>query len=66
MRDYTYSEIGMLSGAAIGGILSFIGYIISKNSLFFIVAAMGIAIGLFTGNLTDKKQPKDRKKEADL
>lgn len=63
MKDYTYSEIGMLAGAALGGSLSVIGFTISDNSLFFTIAAFGIAAGLLLGRILDRKQAGKGEKE---
>ncbi len=56
MKDYTCTEIGMLMGAAVGGGLSLLCFIVSNNSLSFLVAGIGIAIGIITGSMMDRSK----------
>lgn len=56
VKDYSCSEIGMLIGAAVGGILAILGFSVSNNMLFFAFAAAGIAVGVSIGNLMDKRE----------
>lgn len=55
MRDYTYAEIGMLMGIAVGGIFGAIGFSVSNNVLFFVAAGFVAAAGISIGNMLDKK-----------
>jgi len=58
MRDYSYKEIGMLAGAAIGGALAVIAFSISNNVLFFIIAGVGVAAGIIIGEAADRQHLK--------
>lgn len=66
MKGYSYAEVGMLLGAAVGGIISAIGFAFTDNYLFFIVVAVGIAVGLNLGNNMDKKACRNKKRKIDL
>ncbi|AUS96910.1 hypothetical protein CDQ84_02070 [Clostridium thermosuccinogenes] len=54
MKDYSYSELGMLIGAAVGGILSILGFSATKKPLFFLLAAVGIFTGVIIGKNMDR------------
>jgi uncharacterized membrane protein len=56
MKDYTYKEIGMLLGVGIGGAIAVAGFYISSNALFFTFALIGIALGIYFGNIIDKRR----------
>jgi uncharacterized membrane protein YgaE (UPF0421/DUF939 family) len=56
LKDYTCTEIGMLVGAAIGGGLSLLCFIVSNNSLSFLIAGVGIVIGIAAGSMADKSK----------
>jgi len=55
MRDYSFSEIGMLVGVAVGGAIASIGILATGNALFLGVAAICTAAGILTGTMLDKK-----------
>ncbi|MFZ5985935.1 MAG: hypothetical protein ACOYWZ_02285 [Bacillota bacterium] len=59
LKGYSYTEIGMLAGAALGGGLAVLGFTIWNSSTTFIFALFGIALGVFTGNVMDKKTMKN-------
>jgi len=44
MDGYNFTEIGMLVGAAIGGILSVIGFMLWHSTITFSFAFAGIAL----------------------
>ena len=56
MRDYTCSEIGLLTGMAVGGIFGAIGFSITNNALYFILTGIMIATGISVGSVLDKKR----------
>ena len=58
MRDYSFSELGMLAGIAVGGAIAVIGFSISGNALFFIAAGFGTAAGLIIGKAADTRKAK--------
>lgn len=58
MRDYSFSELGMLAGAAIGGAIAVIGFSISGNALFFVIAGIGTAVGIILGKTADMRRMK--------
>jgi len=55
MDGYNFTEIGMLVGAAIGGILSVIGFMLWHSTITFSFAFAGIALGILGGSIMDKK-----------
>jgi len=55
MKGYNFTEIGMLTGAAVGGCLSVIGFKIWNIRAAYILAFFGITFGILTGNLIDKR-----------
>ncbi|HHV28735.1 hypothetical protein [Acetivibrio mesophilus] len=55
MNGYSFTEIGMLVGAAVGGILSVIGFVFWHSTATFAFAFIGIALGILTGNIIDKR-----------
>ena len=66
MKAYSYSEIGMLVGAAIGGALATGGFVISNDPLFFTLAAIGIAAGVILGNAIDRKHMRKHDREVQI
>lgn len=56
VEGYTYSEIGMLIGAAVGGTLSVMAFIYLDNIFYFLLAAAGMALGSMAGNLIGKRR----------
>jgi len=54
LGDYSYAEIGMLAGAALGGALAVIGFSIWNNALFFACAGLGVGLGIFVGRKIDR------------
>lgn len=65
MKDYNYTEIGMLFGAAIGGIFSAVGFSVSKNPLFFLIAVVGIFSGVILGKNFDRSTSCERKNKEE-
>ena len=61
MKNYTCSEIGMLTGAGIGGAISIAGFVFWHNVLIFVFILIGIAAGVLLGNMVDKKKAQDKK-----
>ncbi|HOM03745.1 MAG TPA: hypothetical protein PLH43_13145 [Acetivibrio sp.] len=55
MDGYNFTEIGMLVGAAIGGILSVIGFMLWHSTITFSFAFFGIALGILGGRIMDRK-----------
>ena len=55
MRDYSYTELGMLIGTSVGGALSIIAFALYHDNFVFIIAALGTVAGLLTGNILNKK-----------
>lgn len=55
MHDYTYTEIGMLTGTALGGLLAVIGFSVTGRILYLLVSAIAIALGIVVGNYMDRK-----------
>jgi len=56
MKGYSYREIGMLAGTAIGGGAAVLGFSWSGNAMFFTIAVIGIALGLMIGSSFDNKK----------
>lgn len=56
MKDYSYSELGMLFGAAAGGAAAIIAFSATGNALSFVLAAIGIAAGIAMGNKLEKNK----------
>ncbi|HHW48709.1 MAG TPA: hypothetical protein GXX14_08860 [Clostridiaceae bacterium] len=55
MRYYSFSEIGMLIGMAIGGAIASIGILATGSALFLGFGAICTAAGIITGSMFDKK-----------
>ena len=64
MKDYNCAEIGMLAGAAIGGAVAVLGFTLTSNILFFIVALLGVVIGVTIGNRLDRNKIQGNKQES--
>ena len=58
MNGYNFTEIGMLVGAAVGGILSVIGFILWHSTVTFSFAFVGITLGILGGSTIDKRSVK--------
>lgn len=56
MGDYSYSEIGMLAGTAIGGVLAVVGISLTGNLLFLLLASIPIAAGILVGNAFERRR----------
>jgi len=63
MKDYNYAEIGMLFGAAIGGVFSVAGFSASRNPLFFLIAIVGIVSGVILGKNFDRSATCEERNE---
>lgn len=57
MGDYTTTEIGMLAGAVIGGLLALLGFLATGSMYFLLAALAGTVVGTFAGKLLEKKDP---------
>lgn len=55
MRDYSYTEIGMLSGAALGGLLAAIGFSATGKTIYLLVSIIAIALGVAAGSYMDRR-----------
>jgi uncharacterized membrane protein len=55
MKDYSYAEIGMLAGAAIGGGIAFILCSMTSSIWSYIITAIGITAGIYCGRALDRK-----------
>lgn len=55
MNGYSFTEIGMLVGAAVGGILSVIGFLLWHSTATFYFAFIGIVLGILAGRTIDKR-----------
>ncbi|MCX8128700.1 MAG: hypothetical protein N3I35_01215 [Clostridia bacterium] len=60
MKNYTYTELGMLLGAGIGGAAGILCFYLWNNVLFFAAAAVGIALGVSIGNTVEKKSARKK------
>jgi len=59
---YYYAGVGLVFGAAIGGIAAVILYGLTTNSTFFAFAGAGAGLGLVAGAAIDLNQSKKAKK----
>jgi len=66
MDGYNFTEIGMLVGAAIGGILSVIGFMLWHSTITFSFAFAGIALGILGGSIMDKKLKKSKRENKEF
>lgn len=55
VKDYTYSEIGMLIGIAVGGAIASVGLQQTRNPVFLVFAVICTLAGTMTGKLIDKR-----------
>ena len=55
MREYTFVEIGMLIGAAAGGVAAVVAFTFTNNAFYFIIAGIGVAVGILIGRKADRK-----------
>jgi hypothetical protein len=59
---FNYVGIGLVFGAAIGGIAAVILYGMTMNSTFFAFAGAGAGLGLIAGAVFDMNQSRQAKK----
>lgn len=57
-----YAGLGLVFGAAIGGIAAMILNGLTMNSTFFLFAGAGAGLGLIAGAAIDMNRPKKAKK----
>ena len=55
MKGYNFTEIGMLTGAAVGGCLAVTGFKIWNIKAAYLLALTSIALGILTGNIIDRR-----------
>lgn len=58
LEGYSYKEIGLLLGAAVGCIFAVIGFTKTGYVLNFMFTGLGIAIGVVIGSIIDRKKNK--------
>lgn len=58
MEGYTYTEIGMLAGTVIGGMLAIAEFVFWDSFPPLVCVVLGVCLGSFTGKLMDKKSKK--------
>jgi len=56
MKGYSYTEIGMLVGAAVGGAIVLLGFTVWNSLMLYILAGLSILLGVFAGNMAEKKR----------
>lgn len=61
MGDYSYTEIGMLVGTALGGLLGVIGYSSTGEILYLALSALFIAGGITLGSYLDRRSASVKK-----
>ncbi len=66
MKEYSYTELGMLFGAALGAIISAVGFSLTANYLFLLIAAVGMAAGIWIGMYFDKRKDSISEKNSKL
>jgi hypothetical protein len=59
---FNYGGIGLVFGAAIGGIAAVVLYGLTMNSTFFLFAGAGAGLGLVAGAVLDLNQSRQAKK----
>ncbi|MGA9138891.1 MAG: hypothetical protein WBZ29_01615 [Methanocella sp.] len=59
---YYYAGVGLVFGAAIGGIAAVTLYGLTANSTLFTFAGVGAALGLIVGAVIDMNRSKNAKK----
>jgi len=64
--DITLPKSVMLVGAAIGGILSVIGFMLWHSTITFSFAFAGIALGILGGSIMDKKLKKSKRENKEF
>ncbi|MDQ2086106.1 hypothetical protein RBH29_06620 [Herbivorax sp. ANBcel31] len=55
MEGYNYTEIGMLAGTAIGGMLAVTEFIIWNSFSPVMCVVFGVCLGILTGRFIDKR-----------
>jgi hypothetical protein len=55
MREYSYSEKGMLIGTVLGGCSSVIGFFKTESVWFYVTLALAFTVGLLIGKVMDRK-----------
>lgn len=58
MKEYSCAELGMLIGAALGGVLAVTGFSVFNSAWFFLLAGIGVAAGVIIGRKMDMRQAK--------
>lgn len=66
MKGYSCAEVGMLIGAALGGILSALGFALTSNYFFLILTVVGIIVGVSIGSGLDRKKDAKKGKSMDI
>lgn len=66
MREYSYTEIGMLAGTAVGGVLSVVGFTFFNHILFLFIVGLGAAAGIYIGKSMDKRANKNVRIESSI
>ncbi|WP_010247232.1 hypothetical protein [Acetivibrio cellulolyticus] len=56
MKGYSYTEIGMLLGAAMGGAIAVLGFSIWNSLMSYILVGFSILLGIFAGKIVEKKR----------
>ena len=56
MKDYSCSEIGMLTGTTLGGLIALLGFMKTYSVLSFLLTVFGMAAGIFIGDCLDRKK----------
>ncbi len=58
MKNYSYSELGMLVGAAIGCAVSILLFLKLRNAVLFTITGAAIILGTILGDILDRKKSK--------
>jgi uncharacterized membrane protein len=58
LEGYSYKEIGLLLGAAVGCVFSVFGFTRTGNGLSFMLTGIGIAFGVIIGSVVDQRNKK--------
>lgn len=56
MEGYSYTEIGMLLGAAVGCAAVLIGLSVWNSFMSYTIASLSILLGTLAGNIAEKKK----------